>query len=165
MIGVRPGDTVQIRIRPSGGGLPSWVDAEFVMECLEDIAVVYRGKQISVPANDFRIPRERLKKERHQNPFKSNPERNEPYLAFIRNKPCLGCGQPGPSDPHHFGPRGIATKTSDFRTVPLCRKCHDDFHRTGLLHGEPTRVETERCIYRKQLDQLIEWNRKCEIEK
>lgn len=60
----------------------------------------------------------------------------EPYLEFMRGKPCSWCFAPPRSDPHHFGKRGKSQKCSDFYTVPLCRIHHDQFHdhRTiGLL--------------------------------
>lgn len=54
--------------------------------------------------------------------------RSEAYLDFIRHKPCILCGSPPKSDPHHQGYRGLGQKTDDTRTVPLCRKCHREFH-------------------------------------
>jgi len=56
------------------------------------------------------------------------PARAPHYLAFVRQLPCCVCGSPEPNDPHHWGPRGMGSKTDDFRTVPLCRRCHDRIH-------------------------------------
>lgn len=58
--------------------------------------------------------------------------RNETHLNFVRAQPCCACSAPGPSDPHHFaGAKGTALKASDAMTVPLCRTCHDYWHRHG----------------------------------
>jgi len=81
------------------------------------------------------------------------PVRYEVFKAFVRAKPCRLCGLEGPSDPHHFGPRGVSQKTSDLRLVPLCDSNpatgyeghHDYFHRTGSLPGMD-RVGTEAWI-------------------
>lgn len=90
--------------------------------------------------------------------------RSETYMAFVRRDPCCGCGAPGPSDPHHFGSRGVGQKTDDRRTVPLCRKCHDEFHAHGFLgsssgfaSGKSGRVETERLFYKTQVNLLLRW--------
>jgi hypothetical protein len=50
------------------------------------------------------------------------------YLTFVRGLPCAFCQRPGPSEPHHFGRRGVGQKTDDYRTVPACRTCHDAKH-------------------------------------
>lgn len=80
------------------------------------------------------------------------------YLAHVRKYPCAVCARTGPSDPHHFGPRGMGQKTDDFRVVPLCRSCHDDFHQRGTV-SSLSRVETEHLFYRAQIDALVEWLR------
>lgn len=54
------------------------------------------------------------------------------YLAFIRSLPCLipTCRRE-PCDPHHQNRRGHGSegmRCSDYRAVPLCRVCHDDYH-------------------------------------
>jgi hypothetical protein len=64
------------------------------------------------------------------------PDRDEDYLQFIRSEPCVRCNHPSPSDPHHHplaGHSGKGTKTSDYRTLPLCRSraCHPDMHQYG----------------------------------
>lgn len=45
------------------------------------------------------------------------------YLAFVRRLPCYFCRKPGPSDPHHFPPKGRGV-TRDDLTVASCRECH-----------------------------------------
>lgn len=134
----------------------------------DDVALVNPSDRpstyyVQVAPRDVRRLRERTteKKKRVANPFKEPPaERNEPYLDFVRKHPCMNCHADGPSDPHHFGPRGIATKTSDLRTVPLCRRCHDEFHNSGGWSIDVSRDETEKRIYRRQVELLIEWMRK-----
>ena len=59
--------------------------------------------------------------------------RDAKWLEVVRAEPCMQCGAPGPSDPHHVfsGLRG--TKTSDIATIPLCRSCHEVFERDRAL--------------------------------
>lgn len=83
------------------------------------------------------------------------PSRSAAYLAAVRLKPCAVCQAPGPSDPHHWGPRGMGQKTDDFRTVPLCRKHHDEFHSRGMIGG--SKAETVELFLRAQVDGLVEW--------
>ncbi|HHH29077.1 MAG TPA: DUF968 domain-containing protein [Polyangiaceae bacterium] len=91
--------------------------------------------------------------------FKAPPTRDAKYLEHVRSRPCCICLAAAPSDPHHFGPRGLGQKTDDRRTVPLCRRCHDRWHDHGAV--EPySRAETEREFYRAQVDALLAWSRK-----
>jgi len=71
------------------------------------------------------------------NPYaKPKKWRSKKYREFISERPCLYCGQPGPNDPHHFGPdSGMATKASDTYLVPLCRPCHIRCHAGKYLWG------------------------------
>lgn len=64
-----------------------------------------------------------------------SPARAPHYMAFVRQLNCCICGAPPPSEPHHFGPRGIGQKTDDYRTVPLCRRCHDQQHNDGPMQA------------------------------
>lgn len=66
---------------------------------------------------------------------KTKTFRSKKYLDFIRSKPCLVCGKPGPSDPHHenLGFCGVGMKAPDTHTVPLCRECHQRRHITGVI--------------------------------
>lgn len=55
---------------------------------------------------------------------------NEPYTRWVKTQPCLCCGKQA-DDPHHligYGQGGMATKTHDLFTLPLCRKHHDELH-------------------------------------
>lgn len=68
--------------------------------------------------------------------YSGRGHRSKAYLGFIRDKNCLLCDAPGPSDPHHvfgsFGPR----KTSDYHCVPLCRPCHTLAEAKPLSHRD-----------------------------
>lgn len=78
------------------------------------------------------------------------------YLDWVRDKDCAFCFAPGPSDPHHYGPRGIGQKASDYLVVPLCRKCHDCFHSTRAIDPfdiERTKVE----LLKTQVQLLTAW--------
>lgn len=87
---------------------------------------------------------------------KDLPVRHERYLAFVRSKPCCFCFAPAPSDPHHFGPRGMGTKTDDLRVVPLCRRCHDQWHSLAQVLPK-SHAETVERFYSKQVDLLVEF--------
>jgi hypothetical protein len=60
------------------------------------------------------------------NPYRLRSQR---YLAFIRGKPCLKCGDAG--EAHHITyaqPRAMALKSGDQWAVPLCHRCHMALH-------------------------------------
>jgi hypothetical protein len=55
----------------------------------------------------------------------------EPYLAYVRSKPCVHCGSMG-VDAHHIVAQGQRqSKRNDFLAAPLCREHHARFHTTG----------------------------------
>jgi hypothetical protein len=65
---------------------------------------------------------------------------NAKHLAFIRQLPCLSCGDNTSTEAAHirFGsPQawkrqcGKAEKPDDVWTLPLCGKCHRDQHSAG----------------------------------
>lgn len=85
------------------------------------------------------------------------PLRSERYLDFIRIRPCCACGRSGPSDPHHYGPRGAGQKTDDYRVVPLCRICHDLFHAKRVLPSCRDVADTKAFILETQVRLLIEF--------
>lgn len=64
---------------------------------------------------------------------KIKPVRSERYLDFIRSKPCIDCGKPGPSEASHqsLGYRGTGTRVSDLQTVAKCHECHAYEHQHG----------------------------------
>lgn len=91
------------------------------------------------------------------------PTRSETFLAWVREKPCASCRMPGPSDPHHYGPRGMGQKTDDHRVVPLCRACHDHFHQHARLPYLDKQT-TKTFLLQRQVDLLVEWLAKQESE-
>ena len=57
-------------------------------------------------------------------PQDSGDERSDTYLAYIRTLGCIICDMP--AEPHHIDTGGIGMKGSDYLTVPLCRRHHDE---------------------------------------
>lgn len=53
--------------------------------------------------------------------------KSPPYLAWIRQQHCLGCG--AQAQAHHTTSKGSGG--SDFRSVPLCWRCHRELHHRG----------------------------------
>jgi hypothetical protein len=50
---------------------------------------------------------------------------SEDFREYIRERPCLSCAAPKPSDPHHVGtPWNRHHRRAVDLVVPLCRKCH-----------------------------------------
>lgn len=64
------------------------------------------------------------------------PERDNHYLDYIREQPCIICGQQHRSHAHHIRDTrtaGQAIKSPDWYTVPLCPQCHMNVaHGTGF---------------------------------
>ena len=77
-------------------------------------------------------------------------DRDKNYLAWIRRLPCLICGNPLHTAPHHIPERhhaSLALKTSDYRTIPLCTTHHCEYHDDGRdtfagRHG----IDYEHCM-------------------
>lgn len=70
--------------------------------------------------------------------FMRRPKRirweNQAYLDWVKSQPCECCHQPA-DDPHHligWGQGGMATKSHDIFTIPLCRKHHTELHNDRL---------------------------------
>lgn len=59
------------------------------------------------------------------------------YLAWVHQQPCVCCGRDGPSEAHHHTHRrGMGQRASDEHAMPLCSRCHWDFHNgTGKTSG------------------------------
>ena len=53
------------------------------------------------------------------------------YLDVVRTRPCAACGR-GPAIAHHFigefSVGGVGTKAHDLFALPLCDRCHLEFH-------------------------------------
>lgn len=63
--------------------------------------------------------------------------RSKDYLKFIASKHCMLCG--GKAEPHHVRkgiPQsmkgGSGLKSSDFCSLPLCRRCHTKAHAANI---------------------------------
>lgn len=58
-------------------------------------------------------------------------KRNNSRLAKIRQLPCVRCQHPAPSDACHSNflehGKGMGTKANDEYTIPMCRRCHQNF--------------------------------------
>lgn len=63
------------------------------------------------------------------------PYRDKDYKAFIREQPCCITGITDSEVenvvPHHVEARGMSTKCSDYKTVPLCQSIHLELHQIG----------------------------------
>lgn len=87
------------------------------------------------------------------------PARDRVYQRWIASLPCCHCGSRHRVDAHHWAPkRGIAQKVDDYRTVPLCRVCHDHVHDHGHLEGL-TVLMTRHLFMEKQITYVIAWFR------
>lgn len=82
--------------------------------------------------------------------------RSKGYMEWVRGKPCASCAAGAPSEAHHYGPRGMGSKTSDYLTVPLCRRCHQRFHDSGALPGS-TPERTREAFLAAQVALLHAW--------
>lgn len=89
-------------------------------------------------------------------PRPAPPARSPSYLAHVRLQPCCACPKPGPSDPHHTGPRGVGEKGSDFLAIPLCRACHEQVQKFYTL-GNLSREATVHLITATQAQLLASW--------
>ena len=52
------------------------------------------------------------------------------YQEYVKAQSCILCGN-GPVDKAHF-PRTKKRGGEDWQIIPLCRKCHEDFHAQGV---------------------------------
>ena len=62
--------------------------------------------------------------------FKTSRHRSAKHLAAVRKLTCCACGK-RPSDAHHVKIDqncGMALRTGDDKTVPLCHACHMEEH-------------------------------------
>lgn len=88
--------------------------------------------------------------------------RDDAYLAWVRERPCLVCGR-APCDPHHQAERGhgaMGLKPSDYRAVPLCggveghhtgrgtREKPGSYHALSRAFWERYGIDVEREIVR-----------------
>ena len=88
---------------------------------------------------------------------KTKTARNKAYLAWVRRKPCTVCHHPAPSEASHHGPRGMGIKASDFGCIPLCSRCHREWHQSGRFTVDPTSAASRERIASAQSDLLRMW--------
>ena len=73
--------------------------------------------------------------------------RNRKYLDWIQGQPCIICGS-RETVPHHirhiYWGSGVANKSHDYVSVPLCAKHHNDEHSMPFL--DKSLVNIERII-------------------
>lgn len=63
-----------------------------------------------------------------QSKNKPKPTREESdYIAWVKDQPCIVCGQSGPSEAHEIN------QGQWFTSMPLCPSCHRDGH--NGIHG------------------------------
>jgi hypothetical protein len=75
--------------------------------------------------------------------------RDENYLGYVRDIPCLVCAAPPPSDPHHLDSGVTGSKGDDWTCVPLCRKHHREYHSVGERKMEDRYpVNLWKCAHR-----------------
>lgn len=110
------------------------------------IAEVFTPKPSPPPARTVRVDGRPVAL-----PKPTPPLSCEAYLAWVRKMPCCFCSAPPPSDPHHYGPRGVGQKTDDLRVAPLCRPCHD------VLHSQPLTPRIREVLLAAQVDLLVRW--------
>lgn len=168
-----PGEEVQCRRTHGGGGLRAWRDGFFVRRRGAFIVVkVQGGLELEFAPCDVRRPVKRVRKPVVAlEGVKGGPARSDAYLAYVRSKPCMFCGADAPSDPHHVGSRGMGQKTDDLRCVPLCRRCHDAYHRgdwrqllrtsavPDVIEPLTERMRVQHDIALRQVDLLVDYYR------
>jgi hypothetical protein len=75
------------------------------------------------------------------------------YLEWVAQQPCMACGGRGGDAQHPRGMEwgtGTGLKASDHDVVPLCRGCHDEYHR----HGRDT-FEAKHGSHAEMLERFL----------
>lgn len=100
-------------------------------------------------------------KKMHKTYFKEpKPERGtkacKEHLKLIKSLPCCVCSSPPPNDAHHIkNNTGLALKSSDFETIPLCSSCHYDFHH-GIGKKEWEKQNKPQTEYLEEIRLLVD---------
>ena len=55
------------------------------------------------------------------------------YVEWVKQQPCLACGERG-VDPHHFPFTRGSGQGKEWWVIPLCRRCHELFHTNPMKH-------------------------------
>ena len=58
---------------------------------------------------------------------KQSPIRDAKYMSFVRENPCIVCGNKRNNHAHHVYSAGLGLKCSDYYTIPLCHGHHTGF--------------------------------------
>lgn len=79
-----------------------------------------------------------------------SPLRSDAYLAWIRKQPCAGCCATQDIHAHHHGRMagGMGIKTCDLHTVPLCPRCHGEWHQRGRIR-ELSGMDTQLVLWKE----------------
>jgi len=82
--------------------------------------------------------------------------RSEKYKAFVRSHPCLICGSYDTIAHHEsLGLGMMGGKCPDSHCVPLCTKCHFDYHNTGPPFWDKHSIDIKMVIL-KLLTEYLE---------
>jgi hypothetical protein len=87
----------------------------------------------------------------------AKPARDPEYRRFIKRLPCVACLRTWNVDPAHTGQHGLGQKASDLDTIPLCRRCHDEFDSAPRQFAErhkldiPALIQMFRSFYQTKL--------------
>ena len=83
------------------------------------------------------------------------PARDRKYLNWVASQPCLYCQTTHGVVAHHEGKReaggGTSLKGCDYHTLPLCHRCHGEYHQTARIGSwtrELTALRFARAIAR-----------------
>ncbi len=90
--------------------------------------------------------------------------RSEPYKAFIREHPCLKCGNPNTVAAHF----PIIPGASDFWCIPLCDACYKGLHADKCFLNEriyPVHLTTDRWVLVEIIRLRDEWEARCQHER
>lgn len=85
-------------------------------------------------------------------------QKDEAFRTFVREQPCVACGDPPPSDPAHY--RSWGSGHGDKRNLfAACRGCHTEQHAIGIeswqekhdldLESETNRIWREYKQFRR----------------
>lgn len=61
--------------------------------------------------------------------------RDSKFLKFVRDLPCIKCGNYPAGQSHHTETGGVSPVGSDYSAVPLCYRCHHLLHTTCSKSG------------------------------
>ena len=97
--------------------------------------------------------------------WKQQTYRDPAYLQFIREQTCcVPICRVTPCNPHHLNMKGthsggMALKTSDYRTIPLCSMHHGEYHALGRTSME----QRYHIDFREILIDILEEGMHCHI--